>query len=68
MPPNAVSTGLKLTSIGQSINVINDAIMNLTLRIKTKQLGCESAAEKGPEKRLSLSSNKEQRNGIFRQI
>lgn len=68
MPSYAASTGLKFTSIGQSINIINNVIMNLTLRITTKQLGYESAAEKGPEKCLSLGSNKKQSNGNFHQI
>lgn len=68
MPSHAASTGLKCTSTGPSINVINDVIMNLTLRMKTKQLGCESAAEKSPEKWLSLGSSENQRNGVFNQI
>lgn len=68
MPPRVTCTGLKFTSVEQSINVINNVIMNLTLRIKTKQLGCESSAGKGCEKCLYLGNNKNQKNDIFHQL
>lgn len=56
--PRVTCTGLKFASVEQSINVINYVIMNLTLRIKTKQLGCESTSGKGCEKCLYLGNNK----------
>lgn len=66
--PRVTCTGLKFASVEQSINVINYVIMNLTLRIKTKQLGCESTSGKGCEKCLYLGNNKKQKNDIFHQL
>lgn len=40
--------------------------MNLTLRIKAKQLGWKSAA--GREKCLHLGNNENQKNDIFHQL
>lgn len=68
MPCNYTCTLLKCISIRQSINIINNIIINLTLRIKTKQLGWKSAAGKGHEKCLHLGNNENQKNDIFHQL